>query len=149
MKNGVSRVSSWMHQREHEDLGERTAEVAEAAPQIGEPGGDLGLERLERRGRRQLERNPGKMLAHLGNGDTAAATGGVDDRSGPAGDAFQHHEMVHVPVQDGGLLKLVEFVKLEPDCARCKLQIGRDRHQLLERRAAHGRRIFLPQPRRG
>ena len=111
------------HQREHENLGERTPEVAEAAPQIGEPRGDLGIDRFERGGRGQLERDAGEVGAQLGDRDAAAATGRIDDRRDPAGDALQHYEMVHIPVQDGGLLKLVELVQLEPDRARCKLQI--------------------------
>jgi len=67
------------HQRQDEDLGERAAEVAEPAPQVAEPGGDLGFDRLEGRGRGQLERDPGEMVAELGDRQPARRRRARDD----------------------------------------------------------------------
>jgi len=111
-----------------------------------ELGGDLGFDRLEGGGRGQLERDPGEVVAELGDREPAPAIGRIEDRRRIADHLLQHHEMVHVPVQDGRLLELLELVQLEPHRARRQLQIGGDGHQIVERRTAHRWRITLPEP---
>ncbi len=96
--------------------------------------------------RGQLERDAGEMAAELGERDLPAAHGGIEDRGVARVGAFQHDEMIEVPVQDRGLLQLVELVDLEPHRARRQLEIGGDPHQMLERRALDRGRVALAQP---
>ena len=63
--------------------------------------------------------------------------------------AFEHDEMIEVPVEDGRLLQLVEFVDLEPYCARRQLELGGDPHQMLERHPLDRGREALAQSRQG
>ena len=54
------------------------------------------------------------MLADLVEGEGAHAERRIVDRHLPGADLFQHHEVVHVPVQDAGQLDLPELLRLEP-----------------------------------
>nr|WP_230531072.1 hypothetical protein [Microvirga roseola] len=123
------------HGRERQRLGERAPHAPHPPPEGGKAQTGALLLALETFGRGQLERDAGEVMPHLVEGEGADAQRRIVDRHLPGADLFEHHEMVHVPVQDAGELDGLELFRLQPQAAPGHAEaLAHDEH-VLERDA--------------
>ncbi|CAI1168354.1 Uncharacterised protein [Serratia entomophila] len=119
-------VDGLNHQRQAEDFDQRAFQAADVAQQ----GADMQLALLRDRGelaaRPQLQRHAGKMQRQLLQAYHPAAEGRVVNDDAAAAHPDQHHEVVHVPVQDAGGLQLLDFIDAEGQRAGFQRQGGGD-----------------------
>ena len=128
------------HQRQQQYLQQRALQAACHAEQL--PGADAAalVALPEVGGRQDLHRHAGVVARGLLQRHHAAPDRRVVQRDLVAGDRGQHHEVVHVPVQDRGQLQLAERLQRRLQPARRHLHLLGQRGDVLERDAAHRRR---------
>jgi hypothetical protein len=61
-----------------------------------------------------------KVLGRLGHAEAASADGRVVDDDAVAAHAFEHDEVVHLPVHDAGQAQRLKLFQLDPHRARRK-----------------------------
>ena len=83
----------------------------------------------EARGWAQLEGDAGEVIGDLVEAEVAFALGGIVNACTGTGDLAQHHEMVEVPVEDGGQLQIREGLQVELEGARGKPELVGHAHQ--------------------
>ncbi len=97
--------------------------------------------------RRQLQHHAGEVARHLLQLQPPQAVRRVVDRRHAAAHADQHHEVVHVPVQDAGELQLRQVLDLGAQRARMQLHALGHAHQVEQVHALQRQRKALAQRR--
>jgi hypothetical protein len=101
-KNGHRDREDFQREGEDQDLRDRPLEPACDREEL--PRADLFalVLGLEARVRRELHRDTREVPRSLGHREDALAPRRIVHRELAAGDAREHHEVIHVPVQHGG-----------------------------------------------
>ena len=74
---------------------------------------------------RELQHDAGEVLGELVHAQRPHAEGRIVNGRGLAADRFEHHEMVEVPMQDGGQMHLAERADLRPAARASKSRADR------------------------
>ena len=122
--------------RQGEDDQQILVERTGAAPQMPDPQSRWRRLQLESGGRPQFQGDAGEMPGDFPIGQLAQPQGRVVNADLAWSGLHQHHEVVEVPVQDGGCLELGQMVHLQAQSPG--LETFRSRHcrQVVERGAA-------------
>ena len=124
-------------QRQREDLRGGALEAADLSHQMAQRDAVVQFAFCEGGRRRQFQRDAGEVRGQFAQPHAAHAGGGVVDHDIGRRRLRQHHEMIHVPVQDAGRIELRHFFQFDPQ--RAALQAGGMRvvDQRRQRHAAH------------
>jgi len=121
------------------------AAVGTALPLLGAAVAAVGLG-LEAGGGPEFEGHAGEVLGEFLPREGSQAYRGIVDDDALAPDAFEHDEMVEIPMQDRGRVDLAERGQLDAQRAGGEAELIGDLHQALERCARKRNGVTLPQP---
>ena len=118
-----------------QDLRQRPFQSGEAGPQAAQPGSGPGHYRLEVGGGGQFQRDAGEVVGYAGERIRYAAAGRVENDETVAANFLQHHEMIHVPMQDRGQGNVFQAFGFEPQGPGAERKLFGDLHQVAQARA--------------
>ena len=142
----------WRHQqqrlheqRQENDLDALPDHRAGAGEQARQRQAPLPVDRRKVFHRGEFDGNAGEMIRDLLRRHPQHAAGGVVNDEGAPSNRFEHHEMIHVPMQDRRQLELREMLRFEPQRAGLEPELfGQQRHGV-DAQSVCGRGVAEPQ----
>ena len=124
------------HEAEHEHLGKGALHPGHAPPELRKSQSLALAAGLEVRAGPQFQRDAGEMPGNLRHRQPGRPAIRIMDEGLARGHPFQHHIMVHVPVQDAGDMEVGELLQRQLHCARRKADLVRKTDQRTKRGTA-------------
>ena len=137
-EQGRDQAKHLQRQRQQQHLAQRRPEARDLADQLRQAHPGLVFFRRETGVGPQLQCHAGEVLRNLLQRQAPLAKGRVVYHGLTVPHRLEHHEVVQVPVQDGGQPQLRQLVQVQPQAARAQLFLARDLGQRGQGHARQG-----------